>query len=194
MHDDLILKIKSRLFQYPDARRIATANLGPDEMAAELSRVHKLLGIFDSLAEFSAWAGVLMGLLVAALYNWYAPIPPGLQLGTLVLVFGMTWVMTTGFTLLLCLWLTDNFASHAHRQALSPIAKTAACETALKALEEGGPNVAAWRNYAIARRSQLYGCDVLVMTCLRDLYVYEARQKAHAEEIERACALVHSVA
>lgn len=79
----------------------------------------------------------------------------------------------------------------AYLQALTPIAGTAGCLKAESALKDGGPDVAAWRDAAIAERGQLYGLDVTVMGALQEQYLLETSEVRQRTRIAEACTFVH---
>jgi hypothetical protein len=92
-------------------------------------------------------------------------------------------------------------------ESLQPIAGTDACQKALEYLESDAPDVANWRDIALAERGQLYGFDVSIMRRLhlKEQHRIEWEQMAQAnentvDEAERqrlndeACRKVHGLA
>lgn len=69
---------------------------------------------------------------------------------------------------------------------LAPLAGTSFCEKALDDLENGGPEVAAWRDLILKERSQLRMVDYEVMAALRQ--VRESATKAEHETALRIAA------
>lgn len=194
MRDDLLDKVKYGISGHPDARKIVEANLSVADLTLKLARAQAirqpLTKMLKKLPIFYAVVTILILIGLASLDTGMSQAPWYIWP---ILGFPLWAVGYVVAAAVLCA-IRGFFADTFYIEALSPIARTSGCETALKALEEGGPDVVAWRDAAIAQRGQLYGFDVAVMTCLRDLHVHEVQEKVKAGKIEQACARVHAIA
>jgi hypothetical protein len=76
---------------------------------------------------------------------------------------------------------------------LVPLKETSLCEEALELVSTGGPNVAAWRNIALAERNQLYSFDYNIMYLLASQYQSAQSKAARQEALDKACRALHEI-
>lgn len=197
MREELLQKIKSEMSESPDTRTILKANLSTEQLAAKLlsaQAVQKFFakGLYPVLAVMAVILAIATSISMAHTRNSASDVPLWLGfVATYVLlggtIFPLTWVAVSSASV--------AFGGGSHRiEMLMPIAQTDYCERAFKALQEGGLDVVAWRDLAIAQRGQLYGMDVEVMEWLRKVHCRELAAKEKAEKNAEACAMVHQVA
>lgn len=198
---DHLQDINSRLSEYPEARAVATRNLSTHQLALELARILALRALRIKCYGGAVVAATVFSAFLAFSHNGMISLwsqNPDRNGFALFVILVSDCLGSSIVALTLCsvlFWALRGFhKEHPYIEALSPIAQTDLCAIALKALQEGGPDVAVWRDAAIAERGQLYGFDVAVMSCLREKYRCEMKTVEAAEKNAKACALVHQVA
>lgn len=188
MREKLLQKIESEMSEVPDTRVVIMANLSAEQIAAELSSAQAVKKFFGrSLYPVLAVTAVLVACIASIcgdqdparhVFKWvYVDLIPNfLLLSAVSLPFA--WGMVTQARV-------ESGGGSYRIKMLTPIAQTDQCQTALKALQEGGPDVAEWRDSAIALRGQLYGFDVEVMEWLCKVHCRELAAKEKAEKMHK---------
>lgn len=112
------------------------------------------------------------------------------------LAFGMCWVLGSASACCICLVMYVVYAIAGHEKKykwLAPVAGSQLCERALDNLQNGGPNVQAWRVLALKERNQLLMFDFEIMESLRQAYDDANRRAVEDVLHNAACRALHGM-
>jgi hypothetical protein len=159
--------------------RLSLSDKDIEKLVATLTNREKTLGLF---ARFQLLLTVvfLCSEAVAVAQGYTLTMADGLI--TLAVVFGpatLEWYFRKPLALL---------------PQLAPVRGTDLCEKALEFVSSGGPNVATWRDIALAERNQLYSFDYNLMYLLAAQHQALHDRKTRQEALDKACRALHLVA
>jgi hypothetical protein len=193
MKQNLLHEVASLWYADKRALALASQSLTAEAIAGQSERLDRRIALAARVFGGLYWV-VFLGAAIAGFMLdpvLGAPSAPELVLAVIrALVVGSLSLVPVSALQACVHWL---WANKEERELLSPIAGTTYCESALRDLEKGGPQVAQWRDLALAERGQLYRFDGYVMELLSAAHEARIEVQMRQAQVDAACRKVHGL-
>jgi hypothetical protein len=197
MKTDLIAEAAATYYPNQQALQLAAATLSAGAIAERLAILDRRIAAISKtfrMLRYLAFFGIAVAFFILFANK---AVNPNLDLASKVVLVGAMSLFAGGLGVLaLCTVQTLTYylwANKEEREQLRPIAGTIQCESALRALEHGGPGVTQWRDLALLERGQLHGFDGHLMDMLHGSYLNHKACAARQAEVDAACRKVHGL-
>lgn len=176
----------------------ATAELSEDEAAQRYTRARRAQARWETISRvviLSVFLLIFLGLLGYIGYLFLTGGQPVSKVDVMVGLAGSTGVALIGmiFSGAIMSVVRGLVGYEDSAQWLTPLAGTSFCEQGLQILQNGGPDVQAWRDLALQERNQLLLYDYEVMNALRQTYDEERRTVQEQARQDAACRALHGL-